>query len=96
MLLAAGMLKMSPMTFLLADGSSALLTVALWGGVGYVGGENIETLKQQISRIELIAILCLLSAFAGWTVLKYFRAGRSFVSGDNGEEQFKSPNQNTN
>ncbi len=50
--LAAGVLKMSPKGFVVADAASALITIALWGGLGYVGGNHIETLKRQITSIE--------------------------------------------
>ena len=73
--LVAGMLRMSRTTFLVADGSSVLFTVTLWGGMGYLGGNNIETLKKNVSQIEQIAILLLL-VFAGRMVFQYFKARR--------------------
>jgi membrane protein DedA with SNARE-associated domain len=39
--LVAGVMRMSWKKFLVVDGISALLTITLWGGLGYVGGNSV-------------------------------------------------------
>jgi membrane protein DedA with SNARE-associated domain len=52
--LVAGVMRMSWKKFLIVDGTSALLTIALWGGLGYLGGNHIDTLRRDITNIEFI------------------------------------------
>ena len=75
--LVAGMLRMSPMKFLVADAVSALLSIAVWGGIGYVGGNSIEPLGKDISRIGHIVIAVLLLALVMGMVLNYFSGRRN-------------------
>jgi membrane protein DedA with SNARE-associated domain len=58
--LAAGVLKMDRNKFLIADGVSALFTITLWGGLGYVGGNQIQALKRDIANIEQIVMVVLI------------------------------------
>jgi membrane protein DedA with SNARE-associated domain len=50
--LVAGALKMPWKRFMIVDAASALFTIALWGGLGYVGGNHVETLRRKITSIE--------------------------------------------
>jgi membrane protein DedA with SNARE-associated domain len=54
--LVAGILKMPPIRFLAIDVLSSLLSVAIWVGVGYVGGNTLQIIKQDIVRIEHITV----------------------------------------
>ena len=74
--LVAGIMRMSGIKFFIADAISALLTITLWGGIGYVGGNSIQTLREDLSRIEHIAIVCLVVVLVSGIVLKYFRNRR--------------------
>jgi membrane protein DedA with SNARE-associated domain len=71
--LVAGVMRMSPVKFLVADASTALLTIALMGGIGYEGGNSIRILKKDFGRIEHLAIAFFMILIAGWFVLKYFK-----------------------
>lgn len=76
--LAAGAIKMPYKKFLLADGTSALLSMALWGGLGFVGGNSIELLRRDIITIEQI-LTVVLAAMAGSVLLfRYFKKRRRF------------------
>lgn len=58
--LVAGVVRMPAVKFLGADAVSALITMGLWGGVGYLGGNSIQILKRDIERIEHIAVVVFL------------------------------------
>lgn len=78
--LAAGVVKMPYKKFLLADGTSALLSMALWGGLGYVGGNSIELLRRDIITIEQIVTVVLAAAVASVLLLRYFK-NKKMISG---------------
>ena len=71
--LVAGVMRMPPVKFLVADAATALLTIALMGGIGYAGGNSIEILKKDLTRIEHLTIFFLMILVAGWFVFKYFK-----------------------
>jgi membrane protein DedA with SNARE-associated domain len=66
--LAAGVVKMPYKRFLIADGTSALLAMALWGGLGFVGGNSIQLTRGNIITIEQIAMV-VLAVMAGSVLL---------------------------
>ncbi|GAB4490051.1 MAG: DedA family protein [Thermodesulfovibrionales bacterium] len=67
--LVAGVMKMPPHVFGAFDAFSAALTMVLFVGLGYMGGESYETLKQDISRIEhLVTFVVILAAGIAVTV----------------------------
>jgi membrane protein DedA with SNARE-associated domain len=71
--LAAGVMKMSTLKFIMADAASAILTMTLMVGIGFLGGNSIEILQRDLKRIEHIGILILAILFTGWMIYKYFR-----------------------
>jgi membrane protein DedA with SNARE-associated domain len=77
--LVAGVMKMSWKKFLIADATSALLTITLWGGLGYAGGNSIQTLRKDITRIETIIVVTLTILVVSAIFLKYFKGSRSGV-----------------
>jgi membrane protein DedA with SNARE-associated domain len=76
--LVAGVMRMPAIKFLIADATTALLTIALMGGIGYVGGNSIQILKKDLTRIEHIAIVVLMILLSVWIVLKYFKGNKKF------------------
>ena len=74
--LVAGVMRMSPVKFLVADAVTAILTIALMGGIGYVGGNSLQILKKDLTRIEHIVIVVLMILIAGWISLKYFKGNK--------------------
>ena len=50
-LLAAGVMRMSFLKFLMTDAISSSFTVAFMVGAGYMGGNSLQIIKKDISRI---------------------------------------------
>jgi len=72
----AGILRISRIKFLVADGLSAILTISFALSLGYFGGNSIRVLKHDITRIDYILILALVILIAGWIILRYFKDRR--------------------
>jgi len=66
-------MKMSATKFLVADGISALFSIALWGGIGYLGGNSLQVLKKDVTRIEHIAVVVLAILLACGILFWYFK-----------------------
>jgi len=75
--LVAGVMRMSAMKFLAADGVTSLCTIGLMGGIGYAGGNSVDILKKNVKRIEHIVILILAILITGWIIYKYFKTKKS-------------------
>jgi len=71
--LVAGVMRMSVIKFLLADGATSLFTIALMCGIGYAGGNSVEILRKNVKRVEHIAILILAIMVTAWIIYKYFK-----------------------
>jgi membrane protein DedA with SNARE-associated domain len=71
--LVAGVMKMSAIKFLVADATSALFSIALWGGIGYLGGNSLQVLKKDVTRIEHIAVAALVILLACGIFFWYFK-----------------------
>jgi membrane protein DedA with SNARE-associated domain len=65
---------MPAIKFLMADAASAILTVTLMVGIGYLCGNSIEALKKDMTRIEHIAVVLLVILLMSWIVLRYFKS----------------------
>ena len=74
--LAAGVMRMSAVKFLITDAISSLFTIALMVGAGYIGGHNLQVIKKHITRIEHIGILLIIILFSGYLLIRYFRYRR--------------------
>jgi membrane protein DedA with SNARE-associated domain len=72
--LEAGVMRMPAIKFLMADAASAILTVTLMVGIGYLGGNSIEALKKDMTRIEHIAVVLLVILLMSWIVFRYFKS----------------------
>jgi membrane protein DedA with SNARE-associated domain len=79
--LVAGVMKMGAIKFLIADGASSLITIALMIGIGYVGGNSIQVLKKDLARIEHIAIVCFVILLASWIVFRHIKIKRKIREG---------------
>ena len=72
LLLLAGIMRMSVTKFLVVDGATALLTVALfWGGIGLLGDDRIEKIKAEAIKVGHIAMVVFLIVLAGWICYKF-------------------------
>jgi membrane-associated protein len=72
-LLSAGAMKMPSRTFLLVDAVSALITITLMAGAGYLGGHNLDALRRHISRVNSAALIFLSALFVLYLVFRYVR-----------------------
>ena len=84
--LVAGVMRMPPVKFLVADATTSILTIALMGGIGYVGGNSLQILKKDLTRIEHIVIVVLMILIAGWISFKYFKGNKKFEEGKKGDK----------
>ena len=74
--LVAGVMKISAIKFLMADGIAAFFTIALWGGIGYLGGNSLQVLRKDATRIEHIGVVVLVLLLLGGIIFRYFRNNR--------------------
>jgi membrane protein DedA with SNARE-associated domain len=71
--LAAGVMRMPALKFLMADAASAILTITLMVGIGYLGGNSIQILQKDVKRIEHVGIVVFAILLAGWIFYNYFK-----------------------
>jgi membrane protein DedA with SNARE-associated domain len=71
--LISGVMRVSRTKFLIADGLSAVITISINLGLGYLGGNSLLILRKDITRVDYILILVLVILVAGWIILRYFR-----------------------
>ncbi len=64
-------------TFLLADGLSALLSVPLVVGAGYLGARHLTSAGAEVRRAELIAVVVVGVGLVTWLVVRHLRRGRA-------------------
>lgn len=72
----AGVMRMHPVKFLITDAATSLFTIAIMGGLGYAGGNSIQVLRKDLTRIEHIIILVFILLFLSWIVCRYLRSCR--------------------
>jgi len=71
--LVAGVMRMSALKFILADAASAILTMTLMIGLGFLGGNSIQVLHKNLNRIEHVGILIVVILFTAWILYNYFK-----------------------
>lgn len=78
--IVAGVMKMPVVRFILADAFSAIFSVFIWGGAGYVFGYKVLSLKERFTEVEhrfiLPAIGLAIAAGLAYVLVKYFRGRR--------------------
>jgi membrane protein DedA with SNARE-associated domain len=79
--LAAGVMKMSAIKFLMTDGIAAFFTIALWGGIGYLGGNSLQVMRKDVTRIEHLVVLLLVVLFVGGTGFWYLKKMKKIGGG---------------
>jgi membrane protein DedA with SNARE-associated domain len=75
--LAAGVMRMSALKFIMADAVSSIFTIALMVGAGYLGGNSLQVIKRDITRIEHIGILAVIILLTIYLFFRYFKSRRS-------------------
>ena len=81
--LVAGVMRMPVLKFVLADAISLSLTVAVMVGAGYVGGNSLQILKKDITRVEHVLVFLAVIVLGIVLLLGYFRSGK----GKDGNDQ---------
>lgn len=71
--LAAGVTNMPFAKFLITDAVSSLGTIAMMVGIGYTGGHSFKIVKNDISRIDHIAILASVSGVVIFLIRKRWK-----------------------
>ena len=56
-LLVSGVMKMPPVKFLIADGISSLVTIGLMVGAGYMGGNSLQVIRKDITKLGHLAVV---------------------------------------
>lgn len=74
--LVAGVVKMPFPKFLIADAVSSIFTMAIMAGAGYAGGSSLQVLRNDVTRVEHIAILLSILLLTGYLFYRYFKSGR--------------------
>lgn len=87
--LVSGILNMSPFRFLLVDAISAVFTMTVLVGTGYLGGHSLAVVQRDLSRTEHLLVLAVLFLLACCFFYAYFRIRRDAA-------RQKSDNMHTN
>lgn len=74
--LAAGVMRMPPLKFLLADAVSALFTITLMAGAGYMGGSSLQAIRKDVVRTEHVAAVAAGIVLLGYLVYRYIKMRR--------------------
>jgi len=75
--LAAGVMRMSEVKFLVSDAVSSLFTITIMAGAGYMGGHSLQIIKSDIRRIEHLGIVLAVILLAIYLMYEYFKSRRS-------------------
>jgi membrane protein DedA with SNARE-associated domain len=75
--LTAGVIRMPDAEFLIADGISSVLTIAIMVGAGYAGGHSLQVIKRDITRIEHVGIFLAVILLAVYLIFRYVRSRRN-------------------
>ena len=74
--LVSGIMRMPVLKFIITDAISSIFTIAIMVGVGYIGGNSLEIIKKDVTRIEHIWILVIIILLAVYLFLSYFKSRR--------------------
>lgn len=74
--LVAGIMRMPYLKFLALDIVSSILTIAVMVGAGYIGGNSLQVIKKDITRIEHIVIFLVIILLVIYLLFRYFKSRR--------------------
>ena len=80
LMLVSGVMRMSPLKFLMADSISSLFTIAFWGGVGYIGGNSLQIITKDIKRVEHVAIVLIIILIVFYMLFNYYKMTKGKTS----------------
>ncbi len=70
----AGIMRMSFLKFMVVDAVSSIFTMALMIGLGYIGGNSLQIIRKDISRIEHIVIFFVMVAVVFFLLFKIIKS----------------------
>jgi len=70
----AGVMKMSTLKFIVIDGFSALITIGLMVGIGYMGSNSVHILKKGITNGQQIMTIFVLALIISVVTYSYFKS----------------------
>jgi len=73
--LTAGVMRMPVLKFFIADAVSSIFTIAIMVGAGYAGGNSLQVIKKDISRIEHVAVFVLIIMLVIYLFSRYVGPG---------------------
>jgi len=77
--LAAGILRMSRIKFLIFDGLPAAIMLVFWGAVGFYGDHGIQTVQTKIRRMDHVVIIILVLLIVAAITYVYLKSKRKEV-----------------
>ena len=79
--IVSGVMRMPALKFILVDAFTSIFTMALMIGAGYVGGNSLQVLRKDISRIEHAAIFLAAPLLFVYLFFRYIKPGRNKKQG---------------
>lgn len=77
--LVAGIMRMPFLRFLVLDIVSSILTIIVMVTIGYIGGNSLQVIKRDITRIEHIGILLVIILLTIYLFFRYFKSRRDKI-----------------
>lgn len=74
--IVSGVMKMSPLKFIITDAFSSIFTIVLMVGAGYAGGNSLLTIHKGVARIEHIVMLLLMISMVVYLLFRYFKISK--------------------
>ncbi len=74
--IVSGIVGMPPRKFLLADAASSIFTISLMVGAGYLGGNSLDVVRRDITRIEHVGVLLAITLLGAYVLFRYFKSMR--------------------
>ena len=74
--LAAGVVRMPVLKFVLADAISLTVSIAIMTAAGYLGGNSLQVIRKDMSRVEHVLIFLSVAALAIFLLIRFYRSGR--------------------
>lgn len=72
--LMAGVTGMPLGKFVIADFMGALIGFTIMVSIGYLGGNSLQVILKDISRIEHVAVVTVVAAVAAWITVRFYRS----------------------
>ena len=80
--IVSGVMRMPALKFILLDAFTSIFTMAIMIGAGYVGGNSLQVLRKDISRIEHAAIFLAILVLFGYLLFRYMKPVRNKKQGN--------------